>query len=139
MGILLLAGAGASGDGFPDASNTGVPAGSSLTPHSGDISSSANDQVIELLDQSGIIEVTHDRVTVRKCRINGPGGTGNFVVVWVKGNDCVIEDCENTNGVGGGKCIWMEGVTGCTVQRCDLSDAEDGVYMSGSGHTIQDN
>lgn len=137
MGILLLAGTG--GDGFPNASNTGVPSGSSLTPHSGDISSSANDQIIELLDQSGAIIVTHARVTVRKCKVNGPGGTGNFVVVYVTGADCVVQDCTITNGVGGGKGVWIDGATGATVQRCNISDAEDGIYMTGSGHTILDN
>lgn len=136
-GIVAAA---AEGDGFPDASNTGVPVGSVLTPHSGDLFSSANDQVIELLDHSGSITVTHDRVTVRKCRVNGPGGAGNFVVVYLLGcDDCVVEDCTITNGVGGGKAVLIETATGCTVQRCDLSVAEDGVYLGGSGHIIRDN
>lgn len=55
----------------PDASTTGVLPGTTLTPHSGNLSTSATGQVIENLDIDGRLIITHSGVTVRNCRING--------------------------------------------------------------------
>lgn len=156
--LMLMAGrravaASEEGDGFPDASNTGVPDGTSLTTITAgnavanglgieDVDvykTTANDQIVDSLSIVGVLMVLHARVTVRKCRVAGNGGSGNFVVVYVLSNDCVVEDCTITNGIGGGSGVWLEAVTGGTVQRCDISDTEDGVVLSGSGHTIQEN
>lgn len=84
------------GQTFPDSSNTGVPAGTVLTP-TGSITSSSNGQVIENLDVAGKISVTHSNVTVRNCRITS--------------NDSLILECVNVTG------------TAVTVERCYIDCA----------------
>jgi hypothetical protein len=58
-------------DCFPGAENTGVPDGTSLTPHSsGDFSTSSNGQVIENIDMTvGCITVNHHSVVIRNAKV----------------------------------------------------------------------
>ena len=63
----------ASSGGFPNASNTGVPAGVSLKP-SGSITVTQNGAVLDGLDVSGSIRVQANNVTIKRTRIRNPGG-----------------------------------------------------------------
>ena len=77
---------------FPNASTTGVPAGTTLTTVNGNVTSSSAGQVIEGLNVTGEINIDDPGVIVRNCRatainINAPnviveycdavGGTSN--------------------------------------------------------------
>jgi len=77
---------------WPDASNTGVPAGIQLTP-SGSFEVTTDGAVIENLDVTGAITVLANNVTIRNVRIT----SGDYYPIryFDRGNTgLVVEDCE---------------------------------------------
>jgi Nitrous oxidase accessory protein len=94
--------------------------------------------IIEGLDISGVVIIDADNVILRNCRVRS---TDTFVVVWVHGTNARIERCDIAGIIhaGGQKAIWIDGAKGCKVLRCDLSNCDDGIYASGSGHLIRAN
>jgi hypothetical protein len=87
--------------GYPDATNTGVPAGTALKP-SGSIDVSDAGTVIDGLDVTGTINVVADDVTIQNTRVTltGPGcgasnTCGNYTIRIDEGvNGTVIRDSE---------------------------------------------
>ncbi|MFK7985209.1 MAG: hypothetical protein AB8I08_04185 [Sandaracinaceae bacterium] len=76
--------------GFPNSTNTGfVGPESALTRHES-LTSTADGQVIENVFVTGTLNIHHDNVTVRNCRVLG----GMFWGIDVRGQNVVIEDCE---------------------------------------------
>jgi hypothetical protein len=114
------------GTDWPDETNTGVQSGVTLTDVTGDVASTADDQVIENLNiTDGTITVTHERVIVKNCRITSGNTYG------VKGTDpngsdvaglttppmvlhCEINGPANSTSLCG------------TVAFCNLSNCENG-------------
>jgi len=120
--------------GFPSASNTGVPVGTSLTAHPGVLSTSANNQVIDALDITGGVYISHTNVIVRRCKITGNGGfdwaienhgTGTLI------EDCTLDSNQSTSGA-----LW--GDQPFTIRRCNISNGENAVRPE-SNCVIQDN
>jgi hypothetical protein len=71
--------------GFPDATNTGVPAGTTLTP-SGSITASTNGQTISGKDITGQLVIAASNVTVQNSRIHtSSGGSGSTAVTLNQG------------------------------------------------------
>jgi hypothetical protein len=116
---------------FPDANNTGVPPDALLTP-SRSVASNSAAQIIENLDITGYVEIKHDNVVLRKCRV-----TGNAVIV--RANNVTIEDCTIDVNFGWNSAIVLDGVVGAKVRRNNISRTENGVFMSGSRHLVEDN
>src|SRR6266481_5394553 len=82
--------------GWPDATNTGIPAGTTLTPFSGSFTTTSNGQIVDSLDVSGDIFVHHSDVIVRKCRARSMYiGADDQPFTTTNG---LIEDCEITGG-----------------------------------------
>jgi len=67
------------GDDFPNATNTGVRPGVSLTD-SGSVTSTHDGQVISGLNVTGQIVIVHDDVIVEDCRVNCTGEGGCIVI-----------------------------------------------------------
>lgn len=125
---------------FPTASNTGVPAGTTLTS-SGSITVSAAGAVIDARNISGTVNINASNVTLRRCKITA---TGYFQIQVAPGlTGVVIEDCE-VNGVGsnndGSLGIYLRS-GGHTVRRNNVYNVENGITLaSGSNPVIiQDN
>jgi hypothetical protein len=124
---------------WPGPANTGVPAGTALTVHAGDLMSSRAGQVIDAVDvRNGSIIVQHDNVTVRRSKVtasataNGP--TGVYILDGHHG--VTVEDCEiDMADVPGGTGV---GYAGLTVQRCNIHNAEKGIQI-GDSMTALDN
>lgn len=118
--------------GFPDASNTGVPAGTSLTLFNTDLFTSSNNQVIDSLDIRGSLVINHTGVTVTKCRIS------NWSIFGVEcepgAHSMTMSDCTIDGGVNPGTCVVNSNFT---MLRCDVKGAENG-WDVGSSVTIQD-
>jgi hypothetical protein len=76
----------------PGPDNTGVPAGTKLTP-SGSIKITTRGAIVENLDITGEVQVLADDVTIRKCRIT----SGDYYPIRYFDNDnkgLLIEDTE---------------------------------------------
>ena len=115
------------GIGFPDATNTGVPAGVTLTP-SGGLTINTPGIVIEGLDIRGMVTINADNVTLKNCTISA----SSWAVINITSGSTgvVIQDCE-INGLN------AEGVRGISVSgqatllRNDIHNVEDGIYLLG--------
>lgn len=108
--------------GFPDATNTGVPAGTDLT-NSGPITTSHDGQVIQNLKITGTVLVKNAGVVIRNCEIVGSGNSFG-VELFTGASGTVIQD-STIHGVNQGKSRLMYGIfdynganaAGLTVQR----------------------
>lgn len=81
--------------GYPDATNTGVPPGTTLTP-SGSRSLTTDGQVLSGVDLTGTVTVAADDVTIRSSKLHtGAGGSGTTVIILNQGaDDFTLEDSE---------------------------------------------
>ena len=98
--------------GFPDATNTGVPAGVTLTP-SGPLNIRTAGAVVSGLDITGWVEINAPNVTLKNCKVRAT----TWAAVTVKAPGAVIEDCEISSIYkgGGSKGIWFEEMAGGTA------------------------
>jgi hypothetical protein len=74
-----------------DATNTGVPAGTTLTNVSA-FSSTSNGQIIQNRNVDGTILINHNNVTIRRCRVTV--GPDEFGINCYLRTGTIIEDCE---------------------------------------------
>ena len=84
----------------PDAANTGVPAGTTLTP-TGGMTITKDNTVIDAKDISGPVYVEAKNVTIKRSKIHGNGS--DDYGVHVRSGSLVIEDSEIygfANGIG---------------------------------------
>lgn len=119
---------------WPDASNTGVPAGTTLLP-SGNLVITQPGTVISGLDIQGAVDIDAPNVTLKESRIRA----ARFDVVRVKPGitGVTIQDCE-IDGIGTGN-DGSNGIRGSgTFLRNNIHNVENGITLDG-GATIQDN
>ncbi len=126
---------------YPDASCTGVPAGTALTVVNGDRTYSTAGQVISGLDIHGKVIINANNVTLKNSIVRGPaagGGCRNGAAIEARGTGIVIQDVE----------VMMENPTACldgiwtfnssvTITRANIHGGVDGV-KTGSNVLIQD-
>jgi hypothetical protein len=114
--------------GFPGASNTGVPAGVTLTEESGDITITADNTVIEGIDLTGCIVNHAANVVIRNSRIHCQGAYGIFNDYRLATNSGfqVVDSEIDCMGQGG-----STGISGHTmaVTRANIHSCENGLDM----------
>jgi Ca2+-binding RTX toxin-like protein len=117
--------------GFPNSSNTGVPAGTKLTPYNGTLHVTTNGAVIENLDINGQIVVDADNVTIRNCRVTTTEMYG------ICGRPMTIQNCEiDGKGVAPGSYgIMASG----TFTGNNIHGFENGIGVADSNTTIKNN
>jgi hypothetical protein len=107
---------------WPNASNTGVPAGTTLTTVTGDININTDGEIFENKLVNGTITVNADNVTIRNCKIviAGDYAIGSF------GTNLLVHDCE----VDGGNVVGHTGVTdqNYTLQRCNIHGCDNSTW-----------
>lgn len=121
-------------DGWPDATNTGVPEGVTLAP-SGDLVISRRGAVISGLDIRGAVDINAPHVTLKNSRIRA----ARFDVVRIKPEleGVVIKDCE-IDGTGTANA-GSNGIRGAgTFLRNNIHHVENGISLSGSA-TVEGN
>ena len=97
--------------GYPDATNTGVPSGTTLTA-SGSRTVTTNGQVLNGLDITGTVVVAADNVTIENSRITRTsGGSGTYGVTLNDGaDDFTIKNSEvvgpNSQSSGLQSAVW---------------------------------
>ncbi|BCH35511.1 hypothetical protein MesoLjLc_74410 [Mesorhizobium sp. L-8-10] len=120
---------------FPDASNTGVPAGVTLTP-SGSIVVTKAGTVLKNLDIKGDIYVMAPNVTIENCRIT----TSSWQGINTNGSagGLVVQNCEIN---GQGKMAGSYGIMGHgTFIGNNIYGFENGIGLSGgSGGIVKGN
>jgi hypothetical protein len=122
--------------GYPDASNTGVPAGVALKT-SRSVTADKDGQLITGLDITGEINVTAANVTIRNTRVTGGGDW--VVIVRPGATNLTIEDSELQTPAGSPQdiaCVLNIGDTRPTIRRTDIHGCSAGV--SSGGGLVQD-
>ena len=125
--------------GTPGASNTGVPSGTALTVHNGDINVTKPGTVLSGLDVRGLIKISAPDVTIKNSIIrgrtmNGPGalinnlgGHRNLVVIDTELSPSTASP--DANGIYG---------YNFTATRLDINNVIDGIHITGSNVSLQD-
>jgi hypothetical protein len=111
--------------GFPDGTNSGVPAGAALMVVTGDVALTTPGQVYEGQDVHGCVEVHADNVTIKNSRISGAGcqyalhnqATGLTIV------DSEINCADTAHTAIGSSDL--------TATRVDVHGCENGFNVSG--------
>ncbi len=120
--------------GYPDATNTGVPAGTALKAFDGTLTLSTNGQVVSGLDITGNVVITASNVTLQRSRITG--GNWNIIQISESATNVTIQDVE-INGTGS-----VEGANGiygaATVLRTNIYGVENGIVPKDNS-VIRDN
>lgn len=118
--------------GYPDATNTGVPAGTTLT-NSGSLTVTTNGALIQNLNISGQIIINADNVTIRNCRITS---SDYYPIDHNNGNTgLLVEDSEiiaTTYNVTAGMSF-----TDYTARRVSVTGSADG-FKADSNVLIED-
>jgi hypothetical protein len=117
--------------GYPDASNTGIPVGTSLKLHNTDFTTSSNGQLVDALDIRGSLIINHTGVTVTRCRVSE---WSVFGMLCESPHTVTITDSHIEGGVNPGTCVYNSGYT---FLRCDIEGAENGFDIGGDV-TIED-
>jgi hypothetical protein len=121
--------------GFPDATDTGVPAGTTLTPKSGDMKVTQAGTVIDGINLNGCIRVEAPHVTIRDSKVSCQGPYGIFSYEQdYSGGGLLIQDvevdCERTQATGIASY-------GFTAVRVKVHGCENGFAIDNTA-TVQD-
>ncbi|WP_225187531.1 Ig-like domain-containing protein [Bradyrhizobium sp. IC3195] len=119
--------------GWPDATNTGVSAGVTLTPYYGDLVIDTPGAVVSGLDIHGSVRITAPDVTLLDCKVT----SSSFYTIDLASTGGTIQNC-TIDGVGTGN----EGSVGIhgsgTFLNNNIFNVEDGIH-AGSDSVIQGN
>jgi hypothetical protein len=119
--------------GYPDETNTGVPAGVTLTP-SGPIVVSPKDPnatvVIDGMDVKGSIVVKRGKAVIRNTRVSNTGDVVNNVAAirLYDGTSAIVEDSE----IDAGDAALAVGYRNYTLTRVDIKGGSDALRADGN-------
>jgi hypothetical protein len=123
---------------LPGPTNTGVPKGTTLTRHEGDITITHAGTVINALDVHGFVVVEASNVTIKDSIVRGGVSHGDTALVKVvSGTNVVVEDSELVPEF---PSVQIDGIRGAnyTVLRDNIHGTTDGSKVTGSNVTITD-
>ncbi len=127
----------AAGAAGPD--TTGVPAGTALTVHHGDLTVTAPGAVIDRMDIRGLVRIKAPGVVIKRSIVRGKPLTGSMGLIT---NDLgaysfTLEDSEL---IASQASPWVNGIIGhnFTVRRTEIANVIDSVHITGSNVTVED-
>jgi len=136
-------GGGGSTAGFPDAANTGVPAGVSLKSMTGELTINKAGTIVDGINLVGKIVVNADNVTIKRSRITAPKnlpneGRDTFTVIQqsTSASNLKLQNCE----MYGSGIVYraLTAFNSVTMTRCETRNTGHGAEV-GSNYTIEDN
>ncbi|NKY39571.1 hypothetical protein HGA02_08545, partial [Cellulomonas septica] len=122
----------------PDATTTGVPNGTKLTVHQGDLTITTPNAVIDGLDVRGFVKVAAPNVTIKNSIVRGAPTSKQTALITSASSTASVTviDSELYNSAPG---PWVDGVRGYnfTLQRVNLHDVIDMAHVYGDNVTIE--
>ena len=121
--------------GFPNATTTGVPAGTALTAYTGPMTVSADNVVIEGKIIDGSLRITGDNVVIKNCIVTFDGYWG----IDAEGaNNITIQNCDI---IGSGySAASNAGILGSgNFIGNDISKVENGIVLQGGASVVKGN
>ena len=120
----------------PNATNTGVPAGTSLTIVNGDLIVTTAGTVVDARDVRGFIIVRASNVTIKRSIVRGRSTSSNGAYIKIEsGTGTIIEDSEIAPT---SPLVYLDGITGSnfTARRLNIHGGVDGI-KAGSNSRIE--
>lgn len=123
----------------PGAGNTGVPAGTPLTVHQGDLTVTTDGTVIDAMDIRGYVYVKANRVTITRSLIRGGSDVNTshaLVANWWGNTGLLVQDSTLKADV---TSLHLDGISGggYTARRLNVSAVVDTAKVIGSNVTIE--
>jgi len=122
----------------PSAANTGVPPGTTLSRHDGNITITKAGTVLKDLDVHGFVIVDASNVTIERSFLRGGVSHGDTALVKVvSGTNVLVEDSELVPEY---PSVQIDGIRGAnyTVLRDNIHGTTDGSKVTGDNVTIID-
>jgi len=137
-------GSGSSGGGTcsggtkPDASNTGVPAGMTLTTVNGDMTVTTAGTIVDSKDIKGLLIIKANNVTVKNTLVEGRSTTSFGAAINIQSGTGILIDHVTVNIAN--PTVYLDGIwaSNATIQCSDISKGVDGMKASDNS-TIQYN
>lgn len=126
--------------GMPNASNTGVPAGTPLVPIYGDIVVTKPGTVLDSIDLHGALRIEAANVTVKRSILRGSGSVGWEVVYAgdASVSNLLLEDDEISPTI---RSMYTNGVYGhdFTLDRVNIHDVVDSAHIFNGNNVLIEN
>lgn len=125
----------------PGPSNTGVPAGTSLTRFNGDLVITTPGAIIDGLDVHGFVEVKAPNVTIRRSILRGAAASSNRAVLKLTDASAGNFLIEDSTLVPEFPSVYLDDVKVSqpgTFRGVDVSGGVDGIEIFNSGVTVKD-
>ncbi len=113
-----------SATGFPDATNTGVPAGTQLTNYTGPCTITTNNTVIDAKTVNCDLNIRAQGVVIKRSKVNGEIDTAEKTSF-----SYTLEDSEVDAGLRQAKAV---GTTNVTIRRANIHGGATSVYCFAS-------
>ena len=115
---------------YPSASCTGVPAGTNLRVHNGDLNVDQANTVIDGLDIRGCVAINAPGAIIRRSKITCPGGGVGSRADFYSGTGVLLEDVE----ISCGSVLGSSAVAdyNFTVRRANIHSCENGFDIDGA-------
>lgn len=125
----------------PGSANTGVPAGTALRVHDGDLTITKAGEVVDGLDIRGFVRIKAPNVTIKRSIVRGAGnptaGIGLIMATTTGANNFIIEDVTllptTPSPYIDGIKVNQSGV----VRRANISGTVDGISIYGDGLRVE--
>jgi hypothetical protein len=120
----------------PDATNTGVPGGTSLTVVNQDVTVTQDNTVIDAQDIHGFLTIKASHVKVTRSIVRGRATTATTAIIRIdSGTDILIEDTEVAADT---PSVDLDGVWGSAfiARRMNIHGGVDGMKL-GDGSTVE--
>jgi hypothetical protein len=130
--------------GFPDGTNTGVPAGHTLTTINGDYNVTTPGTYTNL-HVTGVVTVHANNVTLQYINVDCNGAGGGSCVTFYNSHDSLLDsevgggnDGNTFTGVGSAIYSGGDQTTQNLIQRVNIHHSDDGLRLDG-GTVVRDN
>lgn len=123
----------------PGPSTTGVPRGTKLTRHDGDLTITKDGTVIDALDVRGLVKIYADDVTIKRSIIRGRAVKQQSYLVQIS-EDAAGTKIVDTEIYAAHPSHLIKGVVGSnlTMLRTDVHDVIDQLSTTGGGIRVED-
>ena len=124
----------------PNASNTGVPAGTRLTVYNGNLTITTAGATYSGLDIHGFVSVQAPNVTIKNSIIRGGVASGDIGLVQDVSNSATNFLIEDSELVPANPSVQIDGIKGWnyTALRVNIHGTTDGIKMYGPNATLED-
>ena len=124
---------------WPGASNTGVPPGTKLTVHEGDLKITQNNTVIDSMEIRGLVRIEAKNVLIKNSRITGRLLNSPLSLIYVNGPNYSVT-VQDSELYAKHPSPYISGIIGWnfTLERVNIHNVIDQVHVIGDNVLVKD-